>query len=345
MDASSSRSESESGSRSHSRSQSQSRSRPHAQATPTSVSSDGGQWIDAANTDGAGSREDGDSETDTRGPGETLGYLLTLSRPRFWLYLAGPVIVGVTAAARKPADLFAPLAVALFAYFLLPANLFLYGVNDVFDADVDAANPKKEGREAQWRGGQVVGVAVLLSGVLGGGLFLATPAAAWPYLAGFFFLAVEYSAPPLRFKTTPLLDSASNGLYVLPGAAAFAALGGSHPPVAALVGAWLWTMGMHTFSAIPDIEPDREAGIRTTATLLGERRTYAYCAATWLGAAAAFALVDVRVAVLLLAYPVAVFALFVSDVPTERAYWWYPALNTLVGMTLTLGLLWRLMHG
>ncbi|MEF8862868.1 MAG: lycopene elongase, partial [Haloarculaceae archaeon] len=33
-------------------------------------------------------------------PEETpAGYLLRLSRPRFWLYLAGPVVVGVTFAA------------------------------------------------------------------------------------------------------------------------------------------------------------------------------------------------------------------------------------------------------
>jgi 4-hydroxybenzoate polyprenyltransferase len=274
-----------------------------------------------------------------------LRYLLTLSRPRFWLYLAGPVIVGVTAAARSPPELFAPLAVGFFAYFLVPANLFLYGVNDVFDADVDAENPKKEGREARWQGGRTVVVTILVSGTLGLLLSAVSPAVAWPYLAGFFFLAVEYSAPPLRFKTTPFLDSLSNGLYILPGAAAFAALSGTHPPLPALVGAWLWTMGMHTFSAIPDIEPDREAGIRTTATVLGEERTYAYCGAAWLAAAVAFSVVDARVSLLLLAYPVVVFVLYWSEVPTERAYWWYPALNTLVGMVLTLGLLWRLLYG
>jgi len=34
-----------------------------------------------------------------------LRYLLKLSRPRFWLYLAGPVIVGVTYGAGTTADL------------------------------------------------------------------------------------------------------------------------------------------------------------------------------------------------------------------------------------------------
>jgi 4-hydroxybenzoate polyprenyltransferase len=274
-----------------------------------------------------------------------LRYLLTLSRPRFWLYLAGPVLVGATYAASTVTDLASTETLTLAAYFLLPANVLVYGVNDAFDVDVDEANPKKTDREVRWRSDPFVAAVVVACGAVGLTLFALVPAVAWPYLAGFFFLGVEYSAPPFRFKTTPVLDSVSNGLYVLPGAAAYAAVAGVHPPWLALVGGWLWTMGMHTFSAIPDIEPDREAGIRTTATVLGERRTYLYCLACWVASAVAFGLVDYRLGLLLSAYPVAVFAIVRADVDVERAYWWYPALNTVVGTTLTLGGLWRLLYG
>jgi 4-hydroxybenzoate polyprenyltransferase len=273
-----------------------------------------------------------------------LRYLLTLSRPRFWLYLAGPIAVAVPFGVNSTEGLFTPVTLPLFAYFLLPANVFLYGINDVFDADIDVENPKKEGREARWRGDPIVSGVIVASGLLGLGTFALTPQASWPYLAGFFVLATQYSAPPLRFKTTPFADSVSNGLYILPGAAAYAAVSGVHPPVAALAGAWLWTMGMHTFSAIPDIEPDRAAGIRTTATYLGKRRTFVYCLACWLAAAAAFATVDPRIGLLLVAYPVVVFAVFRSDIDVARAYWWYPAFNTAVGTLLTLGALWRLLY-
>ena len=277
-----------------------------------------------------------------RGGRGRLGYLVTLSRPRFWLYLAGPVIVGVAFAADSVTELFAPPAVALFAYFLLPANVLLYGVNDVFDADVDADNPKKEGREARYAGQRVVPAAVVACGLLGLALFPATPPAAWPWLAGFFFLGVAYSAPPLRFKTTPFLDSLSNGLYVLPGAAAFVAVDGAQPPAAAIVGGWLWAVGMHAFSAIPDVGPDRAAGVRTTATVLGEARALAYCTACWLSAAAAFALVGVRAGLLLLVYPAAAVTVHRFRIDVGRAYWWFPALNALVGMLLTLGALRRI---
>ena len=270
-----------------------------------------------------------------------LGYLLRVSRPRFWLYLAGPVVVGVAYAAQTRGELFAPIAVALFAYFLLPANVFLYGVNDIFDRDVDAANPKKEEQEVRYRGDATVPVAVAVTGLAGLAFLPLLPTAGAVAMVAFLVLGAEYSAPPLRFKTHPGLDSLSNGLYVLPGAAAYATVAGTHPPLAALAGAWLWTMGMHTFSAIPDIEPDRAAGIDTTATLLGEGRTYAYCFAAWTAAAAAFWLVDFRLGALLGVYPVFVAWVARSSVSVDRAYWWFPALNTVVGTLLSMGGLWR----
>ena len=283
----------------------------------------------------------GNSTTNTGASGR-LRYLLRLSRPRFWFYLAGPVVVGVAAAATTVPELFGLAGLVLFGYFLLPANVLLYGVNDLFDAEIDTENPKKDDREARWQGSPAVLASVIASGLLSVVVFALTPSAAWPWLAGFLLLAIEYSAPPLRFKTTPVLDSLSNGLYILPGVAAYAAVAGAQPPALGVVGAWLWTMGMHTFSAIPDIEPDRRAGIRTTATWLGRRRTYGYVTACWLLSAAAFALVDLRLGALLGVYPVFVAWVATSSVAVDRAYWWFPALNTAVGTLITLGALWRI---
>ncbi len=276
---------------------------------------------------------------------DRVAYLLTLSRPRFWLYLAGPVLVGVAYAATTTDELFAPAAVALFAYFLVPANVFLYGINDVFDREIDAENPKKEGREARYEGQRFVPVVVALCALLGVALVAVVPPATWPWLAVFLVLGAAYSAPPARLKTTPLLDSVSNGLYVAPGIAAYAAVAGGQPPALAIAGGWLWAMGMHTFSAIPDIPPDRRAGIQTTATVLGESRTYAYCGACWLAAAVAFAALDLRLGALMLVYPGLVVAITTASVGVSRAYWWFPAINTVVGTLLTMGGLWRLVHG
>ncbi|WP_276272644.1 prenyltransferase [Haloarcula litorea] len=273
------------------------------------------------------------------------GYLFWLSRPRFWLYQGGPVVVGVTYAADAVGELFSPLAVALFLYFTVPANVFLYGVNDVFDRDVDEHNPKKdEGREVSYRGDSVVFWTIVGTGLLALAFVPFLAPLGLLALGAWAFLAVEYSAPPLRFKTTPFLDSISNGLYILPGAVAYTAIEGVAPPIAAVVGAWLWTMGMHTFSAIPDIEPDREAGIRTTATVMGPN-TYYYCVICWLLAAFAFAIVHWVFGLVLLVYPALVFGILGIGVDIDEAYWWYPAINTLVGMVFTLLGLWVMLYG
>jgi 4-hydroxybenzoate polyprenyltransferase len=274
-----------------------------------------------------------------------IRHLLVVSRPRFWLYLAGPALVGAVYGAETLSALLAPVPALLVAYFLVPANVLLYGVNDAFDADVDAYNPKKEGRETRFEGDRVVVVAVAASGLLALGFVPVLPPLAVLWFGAFLLLAIEYSAPPLRFKTTPLLDSLSNGLYVLPGAVTYAALAGRSPPILALVGGWAWTMAMHTFSAIPDIEPDRDAGIETTATVLGEQGSYAYCGALWLVAAGCFAILDARAGLVLGLYPALVAGVAVGDVDVHRAYWWYPVVNAAVGMVLTLGGLWRLANG
>ncbi len=298
----------------------------------------------AGGGDEGGSHNVDDARTERGARDETgvLRYLLVLSRPRFWLYVAGPVLVGAAFGAQSVADLWRPQLLALFAYALLPANVLIYGVNDRFDREMDAANPKKEGREARFAGGALVWAAIGGSALLGALLTAWLPPGTRVWMLGFFFLAVFYSAPPLRFKVRPLLDSLSNGLYILPGVAAYTLLAGEPPPTAAILGGWLWTMAMHTFSAIPDIAPDRAAGVRTTATVLGTRGAYAYCSACWLAAAAAFGSLSWAFVPVLGLYPVFVGAIVGLRLDVERAYWWFPALNTVVGMSLTLAGLWRL---
>ncbi len=272
--------------------------------------------------------------------------LMTTSRPRFWVYLAGPVLVGVAYGADVPSDLFTLPVLVLFAYFLVPANLYLYGVNDIFDARIDRLNPKKSGdRERRYDGDPRIRWTTAGAGLLGIAILPFLPRESVPWVLVFLVLATAYSVPPVRLKTTPLVDSVSNGLYILPGIAAYVALTGVLPPLPILVGAWLWTMAMHTFSAIPDIDPDRRAGIRTTATVLGARGTLVYCGACWLAAAFGFAIVDVRGGALLSLYPALVLLIGVRSISIERAYWWYPLINGTVGAVLTLGGLWGLIHG
>jgi 4-hydroxybenzoate polyprenyltransferase len=91
---------------------------------------------------------------------------------------------------------------------------------------------------------------------------------------------------------------------------------------------------MHLVSAIPDITYDREAGIRTTAVVLGQSWSLAFCCIVW--SAMAFAIITLSgmhpASFLSLAYPVLPLSLILYPrIPIERVYWFLPYLNTFCG--------------
>lgn len=49
-----------------------------------------------------------------------------------------------------------------------------------------------------------------------------------------------------------------------------------------LIASWFWVIAMHCYSAIPDIQPDRQAGLNTTAVYLGKNKSLIYCAILYL---------------------------------------------------------------
>jgi 4-hydroxybenzoate polyprenyltransferase len=75
-----------------------------------------------------------------------IEYLISVSRPRFWFYLAGTYLVGVVYAIDNFNFGQGWFWLSLI-YFLLPANLILYGVNDLSDREIDLVNPKKNGQK------------------------------------------------------------------------------------------------------------------------------------------------------------------------------------------------------
>lgn len=209
-----------------------------------------------------------------------LRSLLKVSRPRFWFYIFGPYLIGLVAAAATREDLF-DWRFALFGiYFLFPANLLIYGVNDIFDYETDKLNEKKNEYETlvipDHRKSLLIAILVSNLPFIIAAVIFASPAL--PSLAGFLFFSIFYSAPPIRAKTKPFLDSAFNILYVFPGAFAYQMLSGSFPPAGLMIAAACWTAAMHAYSAIPDIDADKAAGLKTIATVLGPYGTLAACA-------------------------------------------------------------------
>jgi len=222
-------------------------------------------------------------------------------------------------------------------YFLLPANLFLYGVNDLYDRDTDPRNPKKGAEEHLLSNGEArIARAGVLGSLLIGIACLAALSAPveWLLMAGFLFLSYAYSAPPLRFKARPLFDSLSNALYALPAFLGYHQAAGALPAAPVMLAGVLWTASMHLFSAVPDIRADRDAGLSTTATVLGQRGALLLCVGLW--AACAGILVWQRIlwpwSLLALAYVVVPAWVLLRPAQLRRAYWMFPAINGFAGM-------------
>lgn len=261
-------------------------------------------------------------------------YILKISRPRFWLYLAGPVLIGLGG----NLDMY---SIYLLLFFMLPANIFLYGVNDLYDRRTDALNVKKSMRETRITSREDVKtlrIAILTSILLSIPLFVLGTAVVRLLFGLFFFLSFAYSAPPLRFKAKPYLDSMSNILYVVPGIISYVYAHGSVPEVKNITAAALWTWAMHLFSAVPDIEPDNKAGIQTTAVVLGKQRSLLLCVVYW-GLATILVSSYPIVMLIGLVYvciPAVLYLKRASTHTISEVYWKFPLLNGIVGFGLYL---------
>lgn len=267
-----------------------------------------------------------------------LMLLLTASRWRFWPYLAGPFLLGYTAGAARTSSLMSGEFWAMLGVFLLPANLLLYGVNDLCDRDTDRFNPKKGTVELSLQQPQerTLLVAVLVSGavLLLATLWMGLPLARWLMLA-FLALSIAYSAPPLRLKSRAFLDSASNILYVVPGLVGYALSAGRLAPWQAIAAGGLWTAAMHLYSAIPDIESDRRSGLVTSATVLGTRGALVACALLWAESASIATALRMLWPWCLLAWIYPLVPLMLLGRPRSdigRMYWSFPLLNSSMGM-------------
>ncbi len=230
-----------------------------------------------------------------------LGRLFHISRPVLWVNTLGPAVVGVW----LTGDLWRWEAVPLLIWLTLPFNLLIYGVNDVFDQETDAKNPRKGTLEGAritpeeaalvWRGVLLTNAPLLLYFLL----FLPTSASLWMLLYAALF--VGYSAPPVRFKARPYLDSLSNAAYAFPLVFVPLALGAEVVWPAAL-GLMAWSAAKHTFDAVQDVDEDRHVGISTTAVRLGAGGAVLWSGAWWLVATFCFALVSPLVALVNAAY-------------------------------------------
>jgi 4-hydroxybenzoate polyprenyltransferase len=220
---------------------------------------------------------------------KTLRTLLVSSRPLSWVNTAYPFAAAYLLAAGQ-IDLAWLIGTA---YFLIPYNLAMYGINDVFDYESDLRNPRKGGVEGAvldrtmhtvtLRAAIATNVPFLAALVLLGGPL------SWLVLAVSVFAVVAYSAPGLRFKERPFLDSATSSTHFMSPALYGLVLAEAEftPALWALLGSFfLWGVASQAFGAVQDVAADRAGGIASIATVTGARATVRFAIVAYLVAGA-----------------------------------------------------------
>jgi len=268
-------------------------------------------------------------------------HLFQMSRPIWWIRMLLPITFAVLYAADSLNQVFSVTAFWFLVYFSLPGNLYVYGMNDAFDVDTDQMNPRKLDEDTpsvMYKHDKINMALILLSGVLMASIvFLSTDPLVLAPLAILASAAILYNVPPIRLKAQPFIDSFITSTLLLPPVAAYAAIAGTLPPLPIIAGSWAWGMGYHIIGAIEDIEPDREAGLTTTATFLGRERSIAFFLALWLLAPALIALESLPAAALMSVFTVGLIYTLWSDRELKDLYLAIPFINIAVFGVVIIG--------
>jgi 4-hydroxybenzoate polyprenyltransferase len=206
----------------------------------------------------------------------SLGDVIRSSRPISWINTAFPFGAAYLLAGGGPDWTFWIGCL----FFLIPYNLAMYGINDVFDYESDLRNPRKGGVE-----GHLVPPGhhhtIITSAILSCLPFVAyfVVVGSWAMvgvLALSLFAVAAYSVKGLRFKEVPILDSVTSSVHFSSPAWFALACVGAWPDATGarvLLAFFLWGVASQAFGAVQDVGPDRAAGLKSVATVLGARAT------------------------------------------------------------------------
>ncbi|WP_413353648.1 prenyltransferase [Microbacterium sp. 1P06AB] len=198
--------------------------------------------------------------------------LFVSSRPVSWINTAFPFAAAYLLSARE-IDL---VLIAGTIFFLVPYNVAMYGINDVFDYESDLRNPRKGGAHGAvlekslhaptlWASALLCAPFVIFLVIVG-------PPLSWLVLLISLLAVVFYSAPPLRLKERPFADSATSSIHFFSPAGYALVLTDATwtPQLVLIIAAFaLWGAASHAFGAVQDVVADREAGISSIATVRG----------------------------------------------------------------------------
>ena len=216
--------------------------------------------------------------------GDLARRLLVSSRPLSWINTAYPF---AAAYLLTRGELDAAFVIGT-VFFLVPYNVAMYGINDVFDYASDVANPRKGGAQGALLEPNIHRATLVAAGALCVPFVIALVAlgspASWLVLAVSLFAVAAYSVPGLRFKEVPLLDSVTSSThFVSPAVYGLVLAGATFTPglVILLLSFFLWGLASHAFGAVQDVVPDRQGGIASIATVLGAKTTVRLALVLW----------------------------------------------------------------
>lgn len=275
-----------------------------------------------------------------------LQQIFAASRPVSWINTAFPFVLAYIATGGSWNT---PLFLAATIYFLLPYNLLVYGVNDIFDYESDLKNPRKGSLEgsivapdARGRLWWAIIATNLVSLIWLASLVNTTGKIT---LAAIVFFALSYSVKGLRWKEVPLVDSMNSSLhFVLPAVFGFLVSPSQTISWLPTIAFFFWGMASHAIGAIQDIIPDRAGNIRSIATQWGAKRTIRLTFALYIAASVLTAFIawpSTLLAGLLVsvyALNAAMFLKYHSDAQSakfRRAWTNFMWLNIVIGFWLT----------
>lgn len=205
---------------------------------------------------------------------DSLKKLFRVSRPISWINTAYPFFVGYLLLG---GSIDATLIIATL-FFLVPYNILMYGINDVFDYESDIRNPRKGTIEGAVETKQfhptIIKASLFTTTPFVAILYVLLPLQAFAALLAVVFFVIAYSLKGLRFKEVPFLDSITSSIHFV-GPLVVAAVCFGFPAVSwlAIIAFFFWGMASHAFGAVQDIIPDRKGKLQSIATVIGARAT------------------------------------------------------------------------
>ncbi len=214
---------------------------------------------------------------------EKMKKFIAISRPIYWI---GPPVAYALGLYVNSAQIGLVEVVELF-FLSAPLAFLIYGINDIYDIETDAINPRKGGmwgvvlkkNDIKWVMNLcfVIAVSMLLIAYSTLNILHAAVMSigvAWP---------IAYSMPPFRLKTRPVIDSIVNAGYgYFPFSLACSLVGSLLFLDYRIIAFSLCFSGVHALATIMDMEEDRRTGQTTFSTVLGPRAAALFALAIFL---------------------------------------------------------------